>query len=759
MNYGSRIPLLFATAGTLTLATAAVLAQDTAEAVSDSAPYTPLALQNRHTQTGHKDYAGTLQLGLGYVGDDNYMFGQYNGLNEEGASVIGNLQWQDFSSGGNYWQTSFSDLGLDTREGKLSWGKPDKLRLTFGFDSQQQVRNDSGKTPFRGDDKLQLPNNWASGLTTGDFATLEASAQEFDRIVQRDKLFIAANANLNEHWQLETNLSYEEKQGNSDMAGGIYVDGSSADAALLRSPVDYQTTQFDLGLSYTGHRLHLNGQLGYSEFENNDDSLTWQNPYSSFGPNVAFPSGTGGISLAPDNEQTSARLTGHYIFSATTRLQFDGSYAVATQDQDYLDYTVNQNLVVTEPLPTTRFDGEVATSTANARLLLRPLSRLNVEVFYKLRDRDYDADRNDYLYVRGDAGGQPEGAFTVYNTNHDLTSQTAGLEASYRLPLRSRLGFEYAYEKVERRNAAVEGTEEDRYILKYRIQPWSSFSTRIQLQYADRAADTYQWAQSYYALLDTELINRTPDNQRYINHPQLKQYYLSNRDRMEAKVDFGYLPSPNWNLNLNVLWRDDDYDKSEMGLTQSQWGRAHLSASYAATQDLSASIYAGYDQYEGTQSSRSFRGGQEKNAFDIYQPLPQASDPAQDWELETTDSSVTIGFNVQWRVAADFEVLVDYNFVETNSEQGFHVRPGSNLSVSSLPDVDTRLHQMQASGTWQIRDDLSLQLDYQFYSYETDDWAWENLQADSIQKVLTFGQSNPNEDIHYVGVSVNYRWQ
>ena len=66
---------------------------------------------------------------------------------------------------------------------------------------------------------------------------------------------------------------------------------------------------------------------------------------------------------------------------------------------------------------------------------------------------------------------------------------------------------------------------------------------------------------------------------------------------------------------------------------------------------------------------------------------------------------------------------------------------------------------VEASGTWHMRDNLSLQLDYQFYSYKTDDWAWDNVQADTIGKVLTFGQTNPNEDIHYVGVSAIYRWQ
>ena len=33
------------------------------------------------------------------------------------------------------------------------------------------------------------------------------------------------------------------------------------------------------------------------------------------------------------------------------------------------------------------------------------------------------------------------------------------------------------------------------------------------------------------------------------------------------------------------------------------------------------------------------------------------------------------------------------------------------------------------------------------------------IEANTIDKVLTFGQSNPNEDIHYVGASVIYSWQ
>jgi MtrB/PioB family decaheme-associated outer membrane protein len=762
MKRRSPLPIQLTAASVLVLAASGVLAQESTEeteAAEESKPYTPLGLLNRPQAPGQPgDQLGRLELGAAYVSDDNYMFGQYNGLSDDDASLIGNLQWQQFS-GESYWKTSFTDMGLPTREGEIAWGRPDRLRVNVGFDSQRQVRNDTGRTPFSGSSNLGLPANWESGTFTSDFGTLDESLRGFDRELDRDQLFAGIELRLSERWRLSSNLSYEEKEGDGDVGAAIYTNLVGGDSVLLRQTIDYATTEFDLGLAFDGDKLKLNGELAYSDFDNDDDVLTWQNPYSSYGPRVRYPEGTGGLGLAPDNEQVSGRLTGHYVFSSTMRLQLDTSYAIASQDQDYLDYTVNDALVVTEPLPQDDYDGEVAIGTVNTKLMFRPLPKMNAEVFYKLRDRDYDADRDGYRYVRGDATDQPGQALTVYNTNHDLTEQSAGFEVDYRLPWRSKLTVGYEYEEVDRRNSAVEETEEDIYTLAYRIQPWSNFTTRLQLQYADRAADTYEWAQDYYALLDVELINATPDNQRYTNHPQLMQYYMANRERWEGKADFSYLPSDRWNLNLNTLWRYDDYDQSRLGLTESEWIRGQFSASYVASETLSTTVYVGYDRYDGNQSSRAFRGGQEKNAFEVYPPLPQASDPQQNWDLDAEDHTVTLGASLLWQPAADLELALDYSYVDTTAEQELQTRPGSSSTASDLPDVDTTLHHVEASGTWHLQDNLSLKLDYQYYSYESDDWAWDKVQANTIGKVLTFGQDNPDEDLHYVGASVIYRWQ
>ncbi|MEP5568643.1 MAG: MtrB/PioB family decaheme-associated outer membrane protein [Halioglobus sp.] len=754
MKHRTHIPFQLTAISAMVLITGSVVAQT--EAPEAESPYAPLLVETRPLNTRWQtDYAGGVQLGAGYTSDDNYMFGQYNGLHESGTTVIGNLRWQDFSESESYWRASISDLGLDTREGELLWGRSDKLRIKLGFDSQIQVRNNTGETPFGGSDSaLQLPTNWETGNTTSDFGQLEASLYRFDRELERDTLFAGVEAKLSDNWRIDSSLSYEEKQGTSDTAGAMYVDASAGDAAFLPMPIDYRTTEFDVGLIYGNGKLNMEGRLDYSDFDNKDDVLVWQNPYSS-----RYPDSAGGMGLAPDNDQLRGRITGQYIITPTARFQFDGSYGVANQDQDYLDYSINPAASIVEPLPRDSFDGEATTGTLNAKLWFRPLNKLDIEAFYKGRERDYDNPRDGYRYIRGDGLSQPREALTVYNTSHHFISQTTGLEATYRMPKRSRLTMEYAYENIERENTAVEETKEDRVTVGYRIQPTPEFTTRIEFLYGNRNASTYQWDQRYYALLDTQLINATPDNQRYINHPELSQYYMSNRVQERGKLDLGWLPTEHWNLIFNLLVQNDDYDKTYTGLRYAYWERYHFSASYNPSAEVSATFYGGFDQFDSELMGRSFRGGNEKNAFEIYPPLPQASDPSRDWRTDTSDESVTVGANLNWQPTDKLDLEADYSFVDTQSDQKFRSYGAADVSPENLPSIDTTLHHFVASGTWHMREDLSLKLDYQYYRYSSDDWALQGVQANTIDKVLTFGARNPNEKIHYVGVSAIYRWQ
>lgn len=718
-------------------------------------PYAPLLQETRPLATRWQtDYSGALELGVNYTSRDNAKFGQYNGHDQDRAALIGNLRWQQFSSD-SYWRVSGADLGLATREGNVTWGLAERIKIVLDFDSQVQARNNSGRTPFVGGAALTLPQGWVSGMGTGQFSALETALREVEREREREKIALGLDYTLSKSWHLDARLAYESIEGTADTTGALYSEGATGYAVQLPLPVDQRVAEFDVGLAYSGSRLHVQGRLDHSDFDNKDDVLVWQNPYDYPDPMAAYPQGAGGLGLAPDNSQTRGRLTGQYILSPQARFQFDGSYAMLNQDQDYLDYSVNPALASATPLPRESLDGDVENATLNLALTMQPLRKMTLKAYFHARERDYDVPRDGYSYVRGDAGAAAPAALTVYNTAHDYLSRTRGIDVSYRLPLRGRVSLEYAYETVERRNAAVEETEEDQFTLALRLQPWNSFSARLQAYYGNRLADRYNWDQRYYALLDPGLINATPDNQRYINHPDLTQYHLSNRHRTETRADFSWQPAEQWNLNLNLLWRDDDHDKSELGLTGSEWQRGHISVNYAASASLNASFYGGYDRYESDQSSRSFRGGQEKNAFEDFAPLPQASDPARDWRLNSRDESLTAGLALQWLPTPDLELEADYNCVDTQSRQGLD---SVALQTRDLPDVDTTLHHLDISGIWHSSAALSLRLQYQYYRYKSDDYVLTGSPL-GIDKVLTFGDSNPDEKIHYIGAAAIYRWK
>jgi len=296
------------------------------------------------------DYNSQLEIGAGYISDQNFEFGKYNGLQDDGAVLIGNFDWGT-TEGDSRWHLTGSDLGLDTRSGRAEWNDS-RWKVFLELESTKQVQNDGGRTPYRGGDTLRLPADWVSAVTTSGFTGLDSSLRGVDQELERDRYSLGVDARINEAWSISSSLSYEQKDGTQDMGAAIYSNAADGNAAILPQQIDYETTEFDLALNYAGDNLVLSGTAYYSDFDNGDDLLSWQNPYSSGGPSVRYPNGFGGMGQAPDNEYYRLRLMGTYIVTPTLRLQVDGSYGHREQDQNLAKYTINPNLSVTRTAAT-----------------------------------------------------------------------------------------------------------------------------------------------------------------------------------------------------------------------------------------------------------------------------------------------------------------------------------------------------------------------------------------------------------------------
>ena len=712
------------------------------------------------------DYKGSFDFGLGYVGADSFMFGQYNGLYEKGAFLNGDVDLSGWSPTGDagdvldYWRVWGKDLGLSVRQGFFEIGKRDDFDFAFGFDNQRQVGNDSGRTPYVGvgGTDLTLPGAWDPGNVTSQMTLLDTLATSFEQVLDRDRYYLTFDKQLGATWAIDAGFSTEDKTGTQAMGGALYVDASNGHSAILPRPVDATTSTFDIGGRVNAGKLVGSLTYLYSKFDNHLRELAWDNAYNDvFGAGVDYPGGRGRAALDPDNEMHRLRATGRYVFSRKLSASLDTSFAETKQSDALLPFTIN-DLGVNTPLPRSDLKGKVETATLDTRVHFKPQRKLSMEAIYHFEERNNTSPRDGYLYVRGDAWAPIDPKFSVYNSPYDRTVNRLTIDGNYRLPKRNKLRLAYAFEEIERRNTAVSKTKEDALSLVFTSGWLRDLQARIEVEYRDRGASSYNWDQSFLGLLDTRLINEIPDNQRYITHPQLSQYHISNREQWLARFDLSYSPAASWGLSLNGRYQDSDFDQTEFGLESEKVTHVTFSGHWTPTQPYSLSAHYSYDRYRSDQAGRAFRGGIEKNAFDTNPPLAQASDPSRDWQVGPEFGTHSFGIDAAWSVIPEkLQMTWTYNYYHSDGEYGFTTYGANDIEGTALPTISSGEHDFRWLASYHHTDQISFDAEYRYYRFVTDDWAYDGVDMDTLAKVLGTGESNPNDVVHYFLVSVEYR--
>lgn len=717
----------------------------------------PLPLPVSHTL----NQSGYVEWGAGVTSDDNVHFGRDSGRDDDGLDVVISLDlqlWEPDDDGAAYWGVRARDIGLDNNAASVWWGRVRDYRVQIDYQQSAWFDAKHLVTPFRGigSSFLWLPADWVAGSTTGAMANLDEALLSYDEETERDSLGLRFRKRFDERWSLDASAHRDNKSGIETAGAAFYLDASNGHAVILPLPVDSTTDALKVAANYGGDGGSMQLGYSYSRFDDHENYLRWENPYSgNAGAGFDYPDGVGSLGQAPDNQAQQLRVTGHYQLQPSLLAQVDVAYQHATQDQSFEPYSVNPAATIIKGLPRDSLDGEVNTTTLNAALISTAIDRLTVHARYRYEDRDNQTPRDGYLYVRGDSGVQPAAAFTVYNRPTSTTRNTLHLEGTYRLPSSARWSLGYQYEEISRYNMAVNRTREDRLDTTLKITLHENVFGRLYVAWLDRAASTYRWDQSYYALLDPALINATPETQRYNNHPLLSQYFLANRERLQTTINLNWVQSAQWQHNLDVAWTADDYDESELGLLEEHHLNTTLSSSFMPVAPLVMTAYYSLDSYDASQRGRTFNGGLEKNAFVTVAPFPQASDPQRDWEAEPRDTVHSLGINIDWAVRKDLiETELDYRFTATRSEQSLTTFGAEDLLGVDLPDNSSRLHHVNAVAQWHARRDLTIKFNYQYYRYRETTWSNEGVLVDTLDKVLGAGDTDSNETVNFLGLSL-----
>ena len=484
-----------------------------------------------------------VEVGAGYVSQDSFKFGEYNGLFKKGIYGIFNF---DVRGGGSYdsgdatrWRATGTDLGLDTRDVSVEYGQQGKFRINFDYDELRRNRSDTYQTPYlgAGSDTLTLPSNWikplvpqvsgtainfrslspTTGLASsivGGVVTPPTAAQQatvnniiaadlpdfnnVDLDTIRKTIKGGFSYSIDSRWEFKASAQHEKKEGLKPM--GAVSSQVSEFSAILADPIDQTTDQYNMSLTYTGENSFLQVAYYGSVFKNDISSLTWQDAND--------PTKTATLSSAPSNSFHQILLTGGYNFSPTTKLVVNGSYGRNIQNEAFV--TNGQNNQFPLGLPQSSLDGLVVSTAFNAKLTAKPIRDLSLVAGYKYDDRDNRTPVNTYFFQ--DANEARAAGASAFNAALGLPANTLGsniniyanrpyskkvnqfdIDADYAVAKGQRLQGGYEYQQIDRKcdgswiNCAdAPRTRESTLRAEWRANMVENLSGRVAYAYSER---------------------------------------------------------------------------------------------------------------------------------------------------------------------------------------------------------------------------------------------------------------------------------
>jgi MtrB/PioB family decaheme-associated outer membrane protein len=675
-----------------------------------------------------------VELGIGYVSDDAYRFGRYNGLQTKGPFLVGDFDAKMFFEDGRFYHARGTNLGLESRYFRLDGGKQGSYKLFFEWDELPYYIDNTGRTPFLGigSETLTLPSTFTDINTD-----LDASLNSFEMKTKRERIGVGASFIPKERWQVDVDASHETKKGvvatSSALATtGTGLIGNSA-ISFLPKPVDYETDKVNAKLYYTADAGQLELAYHASLFNNNDRFLSWQNPFA--------PTGSlGRMSLAPDNEFHQISLNGGYTLPYKSRLTGVLSTGRMTQNEHFLPYTINP-AATTSALPRDSLNGEAWLTTAQLKLSSVPVNklRLNAELRYNERDNKTSVATYDYVVLDSTLTQQ------ATNTPYSFEDSRFDLNANYRFNALSSLRGGYKYKQMKRDNSQREKTEENTLFAKWKVKPHSTVDFELYGEAGSRDGSDYV----------------TPPG---VN-PALRKYNLADRDRTMVGAAIDYMATEKLYLHARADYNKDDYTNTAIGLTEATQPVVTLDFDYQVRDNIST---YGYYTYESIQSSQN---GQTATVPTTPAPTPPgpggpvtppapAAPTGGNWQADFQDDFDTVGVGAKWTDLGKWDIGADLVYSKSNGniEMKDLASPGTE---SQYPDNRTKLTSLKLWTDYHQSRQLVYKLSYWYEKYSEDNWAidgWAPYDPAAVQNTLLLGNQTLDYDVHVITASASYRY-
>jgi MtrB/PioB family decaheme-associated outer membrane protein len=691
----------------------------------------------------------SVEAGLGHTSADSFKFGEYTGLvDDDSFFVIGNvdaLLRDDYDDEkAFYLDLSARNLGLESRELEIKFGSQGQYGVRLFYQQIPHYLIEDALTPYRGDgtNNLSLPPSYPPigdpGAPNNPTEIVNvAPLREIDIENDRERIGVSLFWLPLENWRFDVDYRNEVRDGTKTTYGLFGVNGGNNASVALPEPIDYEVNEIDATASYAGDRFQLQARYAGSFFDQKYRSLTWANAYTGGQPSGgAWPDipDEGRMALDPDNHSHNINLSGGYNVTQTIRVSASVGYGLMLQDEDFLPYTNNSDLTPALGLPEQSLDGEVKTWRADVGLSARPIRNLDTSVRYRFHDRDNNTPRNDYARVINDTAPQNSAVELRTNLPYSYTQHLVNTDVSYRVLDRTKISLSHEFEYMERTFAERAHTDEHTLGAKIRTQPLDHLSGWLAYAHGWRDGDSYKGNKPF---LESHPLESDPN--AFENIPATRKYHLANRERDEVKGAVTVTPFDTLSVTLSGIYALDDYDDSDLGLTESELISATMGVSYSPLESLTTHAFYTFDQITNDQNGREWR--------------TDAFDPTLNWSTDSEDRSHTVGIGATWAVIPN-QLDITADLVLSWARTEYDMDPGSALgSVGDFEDLKSDFRSLRIVADYKALENISLRVGYRYEFLDSEDFALDGVDPDSTSNTVTFGNDGPDYTAHVVGVS------
>jgi MtrB/PioB family decaheme-associated outer membrane protein len=703
--------------------------------------------------------------GGAYLGtEDSFKFGDFTGLRKDRGYGLANVELNGRApwTGEDTWYFRFHgwNLALPSRSLWLEGGLQGLFKLYVEWDEIPKFDEEVGQLAFRGrgTDFLTLPSGWVPGTDTSGFTRLDELSRPIS--FSRDRRAFRAGGGLVLPRGFEFSTSYERERRTGRMPVSAIIGNSAGNprSAFLPAPVDWLTHEADSKLRYADATKQF--ELGYelSFFENDNRSLTWQNPFSQIGgwrPGVGFPDGFGSKGLPPDNRFHQIYGSGGYNLPWwRTRVAGHVSYAWYRQNELLLPYTVNPALAVPVGLPRSRADAAIDATNVVLRVTSRPVDALRINTSYRFDDRDNKTPRDVFQYVGGDSSDQGAIDSTRARINQPFSYRLheGRLDLAYEFFRRTELSLGYERRREERKFTEMSRLDDHigRAGIRTRPARWVDF--RVDGMYWRRDARSYFFEAPVIFGFSPEHVATVAPEDRFDNAPDFRKFNLIDRERYSVDSRLMVVPLDNASLGFLLGWRRDEFDKSELGLQLRQSLRWGFDLSWSPIPSVTTHGWYHREKFESRLRGRQFAPPVQIQAFD----------PQRDWRSKDSDTIDSLGVGLEW-VGLDDRLRVGADYAYSRSKERIRVKTGLLITpadplVAALrfPDDRSTLHDLSFRLEYKILERLTGRFGYRYQRLSTRQWAYDGVEPATLTQVLGLGFEPPRHSAHLFAFSLVY---